>query len=109
LFLADGNIGMKAGSCTNRKESPPLNDKSRSLVLVNYFRCIPMKKLSCEDNSRNLINMLHTCNGAAANRWANFVAVDYYKVYISLANYLQILLQLHFLSFTQKSQDPTSS
>ncbi|KAL9391804.1 hypothetical protein Peur_015724 [Populus x canadensis] len=74
-----GNIGMKAGSCTNRKESPPLNDTSRSLVLVNYFRCIPMKKLSCEDNSRNLINMLHTCNGAAANRWANFVVVDYYK------------------------------
>ncbi|XP_061978295.1 PI-PLC X domain-containing protein At5g67130-like isoform X2 [Populus nigra] len=74
-----GNIGMKAGSCTNRKESPPLNDTSRSLVLVNYFRCIPMKKLSCEDNSRNLINMLHTCNGAATNRWANFVAVDYYK------------------------------
>ncbi|XP_073264689.1 PI-PLC X domain-containing protein At5g67130 isoform X2 [Populus alba] len=74
-----GNIGMQAGSCTNRKESPPLNDNSRSLVLVNYFRCIPMKKLSCEDNSRNLINMLHTCNGAAANRWANFVAVDYYK------------------------------
>ncbi|XP_011008609.1 PREDICTED: PI-PLC X domain-containing protein At5g67130-like isoform X4 [Populus euphratica] len=74
-----GNVGMKAGSCTNRKESSSLNDKSRSLVLVNYFRCIPMKKLSCEDNSRNLIKMLHTCSGAAANRWANFVAVDYYK------------------------------
>lgn len=24
--------------------------------------------------------MLKTCYGAAGNRWANFVAVDYYKV-----------------------------
>ncbi|KAJ6417013.1 hypothetical protein OIU84_002828 [Salix udensis] len=74
-----GDGGMKAGSCTNRGESPPLDDKSRSLVLVNYFRSIPMKQLSCGDNSGNLINMLHTCNGAAATRWANFVAVDHYK------------------------------
>ncbi|KAF9663858.1 hypothetical protein SADUNF_Sadunf17G0095700 [Salix dunnii] len=74
-----GDGGMKAGRCTNRGESPPLDEKSRSLVLVNYFRSIPMKQLSCEDNSGNLINMLHTCNGAAASRWANFVAVDYYK------------------------------
>ncbi|KAJ6371196.1 hypothetical protein OIU77_001657 [Salix suchowensis] len=74
-----GDGGMKAGSCTNRGESPPLDDKSRSLVLVNYFRSIPMKQLSCGENSGNLINMLHTCNGAAASRWANFVAVDFYK------------------------------
>ncbi|KAJ6369843.1 hypothetical protein OIU76_028154 [Salix suchowensis] len=74
-----GDGGMKAGSCTNRGESPPLDDKSRSLVLVNYFRSIPMKQLSCGENSGNLINMLHACNGAAASRWANFVAVDFYK------------------------------
>ncbi|KAL9383064.1 hypothetical protein Peur_023387 [Populus x canadensis] len=74
-----GDDGMKAGSCPNRKESPPLDDRSRSLVLVNYFRSISMKKLSCEDNSENLINMLRTCDGAAASRWANFVAVNYYK------------------------------
>jgi len=88
--VADGDDGMKAGSCPNRKESPPLDDKSRSLVLVNYFRSISMKKLSCEDNSENLINMLRTCDGAAASRWANFVAVNYYKVYLSHANYLII-------------------
>ncbi|XP_052110854.1 PI-PLC X domain-containing protein At5g67130-like isoform X3 [Arachis duranensis] len=31
------------------------------------------------DNSASLIDMLQTCHGAAGNRWANFVAVDYYK------------------------------
>ncbi|XXG55520.1 hypothetical protein AAC387_Pa03g3176 [Persea americana] len=49
-----GDDGMQPGICSNRKESSPLYDKS-------------------------LINMLHTCYGAAGDRWANFVAVDYYK------------------------------
>ncbi|KAG5092950.1 hypothetical protein JHK82_051728 [Glycine max] len=74
-----GDGGRKAGSCPNRAESSPLNDKSKSLVLVNYFRSTPIKPITCEDNSGELINMLQTCFGAAGNRWANFVAVDYYK------------------------------
>ncbi|XP_058081502.1 PI-PLC X domain-containing protein At5g67130 [Magnolia sinica] len=74
-----GNGGMNAGSCPNRAESAPLTDTSKSLVLVNYFQSIPIKQLACGHNSADLINMLHTCYGAAANRWANFVAVDYYK------------------------------
>lgn len=74
-----GDDGMKARSCPNRKESSSLDDKSRSLVLINYFRSISNKELSCEDNSENLINMLRTCDGAVAGRWANFVAVNYYK------------------------------
>lgn len=78
--FADGNDGMKAGSCSNRAESSPLNDKTKSLVLVNYFGSIPIKQLSCEFNSGDLISMLNTCYGAAGNRWANFVAVDFYKV-----------------------------
>ncbi|RDX93207.1 PI-PLC X domain-containing protein, partial [Mucuna pruriens] len=78
-FLSHGDGGMKAGSCPNRAESPPLNDTSKSLVLVNYFRTTPFKPITCKDNSGGLINMLHTCYGAAGNRWANFVAVDYYK------------------------------
>lgn len=80
LNCADGDGGRKAGSCPNRAESSPLNDKSKSLVLVNYFRSVPIKPITCEDNSGELINMIHTCYGAAGNRWANFVAVDYYKV-----------------------------
>ncbi|CAA2957971.1 PI-PLC X domain-containing protein At5g67130 [Olea europaea subsp. europaea] len=75
----DGDGGMKAGSCFNRAESSVLNDTSKSLVLVNYFRSVPIKLLACVQNSGDLINMLPTCHDVAANRWANFVAVDFYK------------------------------
>ena len=71
---------MKKGSCSNREESSSLNDKSKLLVLVNYFRSVSVKVLACGQNSQNLIDMLQTCYGAAGNRWANFVTVDYYKV-----------------------------
>ncbi|MED6137338.1 hypothetical protein PIB30_064069 [Stylosanthes scabra] len=74
-----GDGGRKAGSCPNRAESSNLDDKSKSLVLVNYFRSVPLKPVTCSDNSASLIDMLETCHGAAGNRWANFVAVDYYK------------------------------
>lgn len=84
---------MKEGNCSNRAESDTLNDKTKSLVLVNYFRSNPFKQLSCKDNAGGLINMLHTCYGAAGNRWANFVAVDFYKVDLSIF-YLFILLNL---------------
>lgn len=78
--FADGDGGRKEGNCPNRAESSPLDDKTKSLVLVNYFRTTPFKPITCEDNSGGLINMLKTCYGAAGNRWANFIAVDYYKV-----------------------------
>ncbi|KAJ8637362.1 hypothetical protein MRB53_011629 [Persea americana] len=74
-----GDDGMQPGICSNRKESSPLYDKSKSLVLVNYFEKIPYPEDSCMHHSGGLINMLHTCYGAAGDRWANFVAVDYYK------------------------------
>ncbi|OIV90208.1 hypothetical protein TanjilG_01404 [Lupinus angustifolius] len=74
-----GDGGMKSGICPKREESSPLDDKSKSLVLVNYFRSVPLKAITCSDNSGGLINMIQTCHSAAGNRWANFVAVDYYK------------------------------
>ncbi|PSS28953.1 PI-PLC X domain-containing protein [Actinidia chinensis var. chinensis] len=74
-----GDGGIDFRSCHKREESAPLHDKSKSLVLINYFDSVPTKKLSCENNSEDLIDMLHTCYKAAGNRWANFVAVDYYK------------------------------
>ncbi|KAL9246319.1 hypothetical protein vseg_019868 [Gypsophila vaccaria] len=74
-----GNQGMEPGRCPKRNESSPLNDRSKSLVLVNHFKTIPLKLAACEDNSRQLIKMLQSCYVAAGHRWANFVAVDYYK------------------------------
>ncbi|KAK4598872.1 hypothetical protein RGQ29_016067 [Quercus rubra] len=74
-----GDDGMNSGSCPNRAESATLNDKTKPLVLVNYYKSVPIMKSSCEDNSPELLNMLQTCYGAAGNRWANFVAVDFYK------------------------------
>ncbi|KAI8534180.1 hypothetical protein RHMOL_Rhmol10G0069100 [Rhododendron molle] len=76
---ADGDGGMEAGNCSNREESSQLDDKTKSLVLVNYFRSVPIKLSACVQNSEDLIDMLQTCYGASGNRWANFVAVDYYK------------------------------
>lgn len=74
-----GDGGMKEGSCPNRAESSAMNDKTKSLVLVNYFRSVPLKPLACVQNSGDLLDMLKTCHDASANRWANFIAVDYYK------------------------------
>ncbi|XP_022133943.1 PI-PLC X domain-containing protein At5g67130 [Momordica charantia] len=74
-----GNDGMKEGSCANRGESSALDDKGKSLILMNYFPTVPIKQLACQHNSKDLFAMLLTCHQAAANRWPNFLAVDFYK------------------------------
>ncbi|XP_072952008.1 PI-PLC X domain-containing protein At5g67130 [Typha angustifolia] len=74
-----GDDGMEAGNCFNRAESAHLNDTSKPLILVNYFPSVPIKTTTCKHNSADLIDMLNTCYSAANNRWANFVAVDFYK------------------------------
>ncbi|KAG5061190.1 hypothetical protein JHK87_002219 [Glycine soja] len=74
-----GDDGMKAGSCPSRAESPAMNTESRSLVLVNYFHSAPNRSQACADNSAPLLDMTKTCHEAAGNRWANFIAVDYYQ------------------------------
>lgn len=81
-MISDGDGGMEAGKCFNRGESSLLNDTTKSLVLVNYFRTVPIKLLACGENSEDLNDMLYTCYAAAGNRWANFVAVDFYKVHL---------------------------
>lgn len=85
LSFADGNDksdgGMVAGECPNRAESSPMNDTKKSLVLMNYFPTNPNATESCLDNSTPLTNMLDTCHKLSGNRWANFIAVDFYKVF----------------------------
>lgn len=84
LLFADGNGGMKPGSCPNRAESSPMNTKSRSLVLMNYFPDNPDVTQACKHNSAPLISMINTCHDAAGKRWPNFITVDFYKVLMIL-------------------------
>ncbi|ESQ35453.1 hypothetical protein EUTSA_v10009757mg [Eutrema salsugineum] len=74
-----GDNGVKPWECSNRAESAPLTDKTKALVLVNHFRTVPVKILTCEENSKHLLDMIKTCYVAAGDRWANFVAVNFYK------------------------------
>ncbi|KAL9326941.1 hypothetical protein ACSQ67_007586 [Phaseolus vulgaris] len=73
-----GDEGMKDGSCPNRGESPAMNTKSKSLVLMNYFLTNANATAVCAQNSAPLVNMLKTCHVAADNRWPNFIAIDFY-------------------------------
>ncbi|KAK7346989.1 hypothetical protein VNO80_21513 [Phaseolus coccineus] len=73
-----GDDGMKDGSCPNRGESPAMNTKSKSLVLMNYFLTNANATAACAQNSAPLVNMLKTCHVAADNRWPNFITIDFY-------------------------------
>lgn len=70
---------MVRGSCRNRAESAAMNDLSRSLVLVNYFRDLPNFPVACKDNSAVLMDKITDCHAKSGRRWANFIAVDFYK------------------------------
>uniref|UniRef100_A0A7N0T1E5 PLC-like phosphodiesterase n=2 Tax=Kalanchoe fedtschenkoi TaxID=63787 RepID=A0A7N0T1E5_KALFE len=75
-----GDGGLHHGNCPKRaKESAQLADKTKSLVLINHFPTIPVKRVSCKHNSKELLDALGTCYVAAGDRWANFIAVDYFE------------------------------
>lgn len=81
IFLfADGDEGLLNGSCVNRAESKNLTSKSQSLFLENFFPTIPSIPETCSVNSDRLSNMLNVCYEKAGKRWANFLAVNFYKV-----------------------------
>ncbi|KQJ86917.1 PI-PLC X domain-containing protein At5g67130 [Brachypodium distachyon] len=73
-----GDPGTVPGSCPNRKESQPLNARSASLLLQNYFPSIPVQNEACKENSVGLPQMVQTCYAAAGNRIPNYIAVNFY-------------------------------
>lgn len=76
-----GDGGMINGSCPSRSESSPMDTKTISLVLENFFPTNPDTNIAdaCANNSAPLISMTQTCYKAAGNRWPNFIAVDFYQ------------------------------
>ncbi|KAK4477479.1 hypothetical protein RD792_016702 [Penstemon davidsonii] len=73
-----GDPGVVPSSCTNRKESKPLNSKSASLFLMNYFPTIPVESEACKEHSAPLADMVATCYKAAGNLMPNYLAVNFY-------------------------------
>ncbi|CAI9758816.1 unnamed protein product [Fraxinus pennsylvanica] len=73
-----GDPGVVPGSCPNRKESKPLNSRSSSLFLMNYFPTIPVQNEACKEHSSPLADMVGTCYKSAGNAMPNFIAVNFY-------------------------------
>ncbi|CAN0864066.1 PI-PLC X domain-containing protein At5g67130 [Linum grandiflorum] len=73
-----GDPGVKPGSCPNRKESKPLNSRSSSLFLMNYFPTYPVEADACKEHSAPLAQMIGTCYKSAGNQMPNFLAVNFY-------------------------------
>ncbi|KAI9113646.1 hypothetical protein K1719_015573 [Acacia pycnantha] len=73
-----GDPGVQPGSCPHRKESKPLNSRSASLFLLNYFPTYPVEADSCKEHSAPLAEMVNTCYKAAGKVLPNFVAVNFY-------------------------------
>lgn len=91
---------MNYGNCPKRaKESAPLNDKTKTLVLINHFPTIPVKRTSCKHNSKELMDMLGTCYVEAGDRWANFIAVDYFEVYLTTTSNISCHSQIRTIHY----------
>uniref|UniRef100_A0A8R7TSE8 PI-PLC X domain-containing protein n=1 Tax=Triticum urartu TaxID=4572 RepID=A0A8R7TSE8_TRIUA len=73
-----GDPGIDPSACPNRKESQPLNSRSASLFMQNYFPTIPVESEACKENSVGLPQMVQTCYAAAGNRIPNYIAVNFY-------------------------------
>jgi len=81
-WISAGDPGVKPGSCPSRKESKPLNSKSASLFLMNYFPTYPVETEACKEHSTPLAQMVGTCYKAAGNLMPNFLAVNFYMVLV---------------------------
>lgn len=81
LNFVDGRRGKDTWNCTKRDDLSPLEQKRKSLVLLNYHSTPIFARYYNEMNSEDLMNATHKCYTAASNNWANFIAVDYGKVH----------------------------
>lgn len=81
-LLSAGDPGVKRSSCPHRKESKALNSRSASLFLMNYFPTYPVEADSCKEHSAPLAEMANTCYKAAGNMLPNFIAVNFYMVFL---------------------------
>jgi hypothetical protein len=86
-LLSAGDPGVQKGSCPHRKESKALNSKSSSLFLMNYFPTYPVQADSCKEHSAPLAEMVNTCYKAAGNVVPNFIAVNFYMVFLIVQRY----------------------
>ncbi|XP_075498630.1 PI-PLC X domain-containing protein At5g67130 [Primulina tabacum] len=73
-----GDPGIIPGSCPNRKESKPLNSRTASLFLMNYFPTMPVQTEACKEHSSPVTDMAATCYKSARNMMPNFLAVNFY-------------------------------
>jgi len=90
MVMAAGDPGIVPGSCPNRKESRPLNSRSASLFMQNYFPTMPVQNEACKENS-GLLHIARACYAAAGNRIPNFIAVNFYMVIFDPQNYKQAI------------------
>ncbi|KAF3623897.1 hypothetical protein FXO38_25122 [Capsicum annuum] len=75
-----GDPGVAPGSCSSHKESKPLNSRSASLFLMNYFPTIAVQNGACKEHSTQLVDTAAAGYKAAGNMMPNYVAVNFYMV-----------------------------
>ncbi|XP_075105844.1 PI-PLC X domain-containing protein At5g67130 [Nicotiana tabacum] len=73
-----GDPGVVPGACSSRKESKPLNSRSASLFLMNYFPTVAVQNGACKEHSTQLVDTVGACFKAAGNLMPNYVAVNFY-------------------------------
>ncbi|KAF3636649.1 PI-PLC X domain-containing protein [Capsicum annuum] len=76
--VSAGDPGVAPGSCSSRKESKPLNSRSASLFLMNYFPTVAVQNGACKEHSTQLVDTAAACYKAAGNMMPNYVAVNFY-------------------------------
>ncbi|PHT82033.1 hypothetical protein T459_15048 [Capsicum annuum] len=73
-----GDPGVAPGSCSSSKESKPLNSRSASLFLMNYFPTVAVQNGDYKEHSTQLVDTAAACYKAVGNMMPKYVAVNFY-------------------------------